>query len=205
MKKKFTLFEIVVAIGISTLIASMIGAILFSFQKSWETNNKIQQKLETYMKLESIANHTFRNAIPFVWKDENKKNIMFFKGESNFVKFAHLNRINTDVDTGIRFIRLSFASNNLVAKYSSYPSFIESNTCRTEIIAKNLKAVYFHYATYNNDKIIWKNYFNNLNDTDYPKAIKMTIVFDDKEKLVFIRRTAGNSYISTYGEEYETR
>ena len=71
VKRTFTLLEIVLALAIFSVIATLAGSILFSSQQGWSVVRESSAELETLQRLDRIADTAFRNAIPFHWPDEN--------------------------------------------------------------------------------------------------------------------------------------
>lgn len=206
IKRFFTLIEIIVSISILTLIATLVGTVLFSVQQSWSRINENTALLENMVKLDRVANNVFRNTIPFHWPDTNKKNRQIFKGKSDSVRLAYLHRLNSDNENGIRFVELSLRDNKLIAKYTDYP-MIEENPahCDEEVLISNIKKLDFHYAERSQNEIIWNSEFDEIAAENIPMAIRMTITFEDDRSVDFLRRTAGNSFVSTYGKYDEKK
>ena len=184
----------------------MISTVLFSVQKSWSKIQENTALLEDMVKLDRIANNVFRNAVPFYWPDENNKNRQIFKGKSDFVRLAYLHRINSEHENGIRFIELFLRRNKLVAKYRDYPIMEENpEHCMEEILISNIQKLEFRYAERSNNEVVWNCEFDEVAAENIPLAIRMTITFEDGETVDFLRRTAGNSLVSSYGKYDEKK
>lgn len=205
-ERYFSLIEIIVAFAILSLLATLIGTVLFSVQKSWSKIQENTALLEDMVKLDRIANNVFRNAVPFYWPDENNKNRQIFKGKSDFVRLAYLHRINSEHENGIRFIELFLRRNKLVAKYRDYPIMEENpEHCMEEILISNIQKLEFRYAERSNNEVVWNCEFDEVAAENIPLAIRMTITFEDGETVDFLRRTAGNSFVSSYGKYDEKK
>ena len=205
-ERYFSLIEIIVAFAILSLLATLISTVLFSVQKSWSKIQENTALLEDMVKLDRIANNVFRNAVPFYWPDENNKNRQIFKGKSDFVRLAYLHRINSEHEKGIRFIELFLRRNKLVAKYRDYPIMEENpEHCMEEILISNIQNLEFRYAERSNNEVVWNCEFDEVAAENIPLAIRMTITFEDGETVDFLRRTAGNSFVSSYGKYDEKK
>lgn len=205
-ERYFSLIEIIVAFAILSLLATLISTVLFSVQKSWSKIQENTALLEDMVKLDRIANNVFRNAVPFYWPDENNKNKQIFKGKSDFVRLAYLHRINSEHENGIRFIELFLRRNKLVAKYRDYPIMEENpEHCMEEILISNIQKLEFRYAERSNNEVVWNCEFDEVAAENIPLAIRMTITFEDGETVDFLRRTAGNSFVSSYGKYDEKK
>lgn len=200
-KINFTLVEIIVTSVILALITSLTGIVLFSIQQSWSKIEANTLNLEGMVKLDRVANNVFRNAIPFHWPQENNKNRQIFKGRSDFLRLAYLYRINSEHETGLRFIEFHLRGNQLIARYCDYPLTDDnSDGCLEEVLLQNVQNLRFRYAMCVNNEILWVSEFDEVAAENIPVAIRMTILFEDGTNLDFLRRTAGNSFISTYGK-----
>ena len=205
-ERYFSLIEIIVAFAILSLLAMLISTVLFSVQKSWSKIQENTALLEDMVKLDRIANNVFRNAVPFYWPEENNKNRQIFKGKSDFVRLAYLHRINSEHENGIRFIELFLRRNKLVAKYRDYPIMEENpEHCMEEILISNIQKLEFRYAERSNNEVVWNCEFDEVAAENIPLAIRMTITFEDGETVDFLRRTAGNSFVSSYGKYDEKK
>ena len=205
-ERYFTLMEVIVAFAILTLIATLTGIVLVSVQQSWSKIKENSALLEDMVKLDRIANNAFRNTVPFHWPDENRKNKQIFKGKSDSIRMAYLHRINSNKENGIRFIELLLRENQLVARYRDYPMTEENpEHCTEEILISRVQKLEFRYAERADDEIVWNSEFDEVAAENIPVAIRMTITLDDGETVDFLRRTAGNSYVSTYGKYDEKK
>ena len=100
VKRTFTLLEIVLALAIFSVIATLAGSILFSSQQGWSVVRESSAELETLQRLDRIADTAFRNAIPFHWPDENNRNVQLFRGKPAFLRLAYLHRVNDPAEGG---------------------------------------------------------------------------------------------------------
>lgn len=200
-KQTFTLLEIVLALAIFSLIATLAGSILFSSQQGWSVVQESSVELEMLQRLDRIADTAFRNAIPFYWPDENNRNVQIFCGKPGFLRLAYLHRVNDPVEGGLRFLELSREASELVARYRRYPIIADNDEeCRREVIASGVRRLEFSYAFRENGEIIWQQEFDAVAAETIPAGIRMDVEFEDGRRVSFLRRTAGNSAVSSYGK-----
>ena len=158
-------------------------------------------ELETLQRLDRIADTAFRNAIPFHWPDENNRNVQLFRGKPAFLRLAYLHRVNDPAEGGLRFLELSREESELVARYRRYPIIADHDgECRREVIASGVRRLAFSYAFRENGEIVWQPEFDAEAAETIPAAIRMDVEFENGQKVSFLRRTAGNSAVSSYGK-----
>lgn len=207
-KRNFTLLETVIAVALLGVIASIITSILFTVQQSWIRVKKHTSELESRMKMDQVADLVFRNSIPFYWKDLNGKEKSVFHGQPDELILAYRHRINSAEDTGIRFVRIFLADNNLVASYRSQPILYWKEetmpgSLKEEVIVTGVESLYFSYADRINERIEWKNSWDKENK-NIPLAINLKIKFEDGSIIQYLRRTAGSSFYSVWGKRDES-
>ncbi len=203
-ERRFTLLEVVLAMAILALIATLTGSVLFSVQQSWSRIQENTDLLNTRIKLDRIANSVFRNAIPFHWPDDENKNRQVFRGRGDFVRMAYLHRINHEAETGIRFLELSLREDKLLARYRQYPLLPDSpEDIQEEVLADKIERLSFQYAIRSGNEVLWQDDFDEVAAENIPIAIRMTVDFADGNRVMYLRRTAGNSAVSNYGKNDE--
>jgi type II secretion system protein J len=201
----FTLFEMVLAVAIFSMVGLLIGSILFSVQRSWSRIRKHAAELDSFQKIDRVVDYAFRNAIPFKWTDNNLKESQIFQGEPESIILAYLHRINNPKAGGIRFIKLFVQDGRLIAQYRKTPILFWNDEPRVErvkqeVLAKNVKDISFVYADREGDEIIWFDDWDEEQKKQIPLAIQMTIEFDNGTKELWLRRTSGSSYDSALGK-----
>ena len=200
-KQSFTLLEVVLALTIFAVIATLAGSILFSSQQGWSIVRESTSELDRNLRLDRLVDTAFRNTVPFYWPDENNRNMQIFCGKPAFLRLAYLHRVNDPDEGGIRFLELFQEEYNLIARYRSYPILVDhDNECEQEIIAEDVHRLTFSYAFRENGKILWQPEFDAVAAETIPLAIRMDVEFANGERLSFLRRTAGNSANSSYGK-----
>ncbi|QSH40065.1 hypothetical protein P0136_01640 [Lentisphaerota bacterium ZTH] len=199
----FTIFEVMLAIGIFAVISVLVASILFGMQRSWIRIKINSNYLNNDRSIDRIVDYAFRNAIPFAWPDQNRRPRQIFAGSDNSVTLAYLHRITSPAQGGIRFIKLFLRRGNLVAAYRSSPILywldenIDSHT-HQEVLADKVEAISFLYADQINGAINWTTDWNP--EKPYiPLAIQMTLKFKNGDTVSWLRRTAGSSYETHLG------
>ena len=69
--RRFTLIELIVAIGIMMAISGIVAMASWSFYRNYEQAAQTTGKLQEFMAIDRLMDSYIRNMIPFQWKDEN--------------------------------------------------------------------------------------------------------------------------------------
>ncbi|MFA7231085.1 MAG: hypothetical protein WC071_07415 [Victivallaceae bacterium] len=204
--KRFTLIEVVVALGIMLVIAAMIGLVLTTSYRAWERVNRMDALFRQKQNIDRIVNTAFKNAIPFSWKNDNLKEELVFKGESSMLLLAYLHRIGASDRSGIRFVQLRLEDNKLIAEYRDTPILPwrepASSEVTKEVIVSQVKEISFLYADIlpeNNSVQLMDSWDNKK--TYIPRGIQITIEFEDGSKESWFRRTAASGYMQFLGKK----
>lgn len=197
----FTLIEMVLAVAVFTTAMILCGGILFVVQQSWNSLQRNNEQLALRLRLDRIVDLAFRNAVPFFWPDETGFSRPVFRGRNDSIRLAYLHRINGANESGIRFLELSCEKDRLLARYRQYP-LLEQNEgeSRTEAIAEAVQKISFQYAWRRQGEIVWVENWDEEQEQAYPAAIRLKIHLADGTELRYLRRTAGNSFNSSYGK-----
>lgn len=208
-ENRFTLIEVILAVAIFALAASTVTGILFSVEKSYNSIRAQNQLLELKLNLETFSDNAFRNIVPFNWPDsEHLKKRQIFLGEPSRMIFAYLHPSFGNAETGLRFVELFVTDSVLYARWRPQvllywnDSDFEENSF-TEALAENVKNVSFTYADKENNEIVWYENYDSEAKESIPLAIAMTVELNDGTVLKYLRRTAGNSFYSTFGKRNE--
>ena len=201
----FTLLEVVLALAIFAVASLLTGATLFAMQRSWKKIKTQSARLKTYQAIDRIVDYAFRNAVPFKWQDSNLKNSLIFKGDPQELTLAYLHRVSNVKNGGIRFIKFCVENEDLIVYYRPTPIlyWLEddlSSTCNKEIIAHKVDKISFLYADRDADNLTWNDDWDEEKEKNIPMAVQMTVEFKDGRKMSWLRRTAGNSFETTYGK-----
>lgn len=203
--RTFTLLEIILALTILSVLTTLSGTVLFASQRSWNSIQESAAELEVLQRLDGIADTAFRNAVPFHWPDENNRNTQLFRGRPTFLRVVYRHRINHPAAGGIRFLELFQEKDTLTARYRHYPIISDrEDGCRQEILADKVQQIAFSYAVREKGEIVWQPEFDAVAAETIPLAIRMDVEFANGKKVCFLRRTAGNSTISSYGKFRKT-
>lgn len=198
----FTLLEMVLAVMIFAVVMGTVGMTLFTLQRSWTKINKQSGSLKHVQLLDRIADTAFRNAVPFHWKNENRKDVLIFEGENNSVLLTYLHRIGLQQNGGIRFLKLHCEDNQLIAEYRRSPIIPEEeddSKLSKEVLAKNVEKVEFSYADIDNEELNWYEEWDTEKMRNIPLAIQMKIVWKNGSSEVWLRRTAGSGQYQSLG------
>lgn len=201
VKRTFTLLEIVLALAIFSVIATLAGSILFSSQQGWSVVRESSAELETLQRLDRDRRHGVpqRDSVPLAGRKQPEY--------AAVPRQAGLSapRISAPGERPgggrLRFLELSREESELVARYRRYPIIADHDgECRREVIASGVRRLAFSYAFRENGEIAWQPEFDAEAAETIPAAIRMDVEFENGRKVSFLRRTAGNSAVSSYGK-----
>ena len=203
----YTLLEMVIAVGIFTMVMVTASMGMVTIQKTWSSVTTQNQKIRSFQVIDSVVDSAFRNAVPFSWTDENNKSRGVFVGNMDRLSLAYHHRINSVDEGGIRFISIFLDKGRLVAAYRKTPMLPwdgKTNTAHTEseVLAEKVRSISFLYADRKKDNISWTSaWYENSNNI--PLAIQIKVEWMNGESEVWMRRTAGAGLRETYGARVE--
>jgi len=196
MKKHggYTLLEMMISISIFLMIMLTVGMGSISIQKTWQRVQKHSNSLKIYQMIDRAVSSSFKNAVPFNWRDDDGSTKTTFVGEESQVSFAYLHRMNRLAEGGIRFLKLFVEEGNLVAEYRNTPLLPwqhDDANVKREVLSENIKSINFSYAYRDNGNLTWTNIWE---EQGYriPLAIQLTVEWDNGDVEQWLRRTAGN-------------
>lgn len=204
--RQFTLVELVLALGILSILAVMAVGILTSVQRLWNDIGTHTGELEKLQNIDRIADYAIKNMVPFHWPNAENKDQEIFRGDPNSILFAYLHRTTNMNGGGIRFLELSLEDKKLVARYRKTPMLYwlgepqDDETIRKEIIAEGIDEIRFEYAERDENDIIWYQDWDEENFTQIPLAVFLYVKFSDGTEEQWLRRTAGSGFNSSFGK-----
>ena len=204
--RSYTLVELVLALGILSILAVMAVGILTSVQRLWNDIGEHTGELEKLQNIDRIADYAFKNMVPFHWPNAENKDQEIFRGDPNSILFAYLHRSMNADSGGIRFLELRLEDKKLIARYRKTPMLHwlgepqDDDTVRKEILAENIEDLRFEYAEREGDDIIWYQDWDEENFTQIPLAVFLYVKFSDGTEEQWLRRTAGSGFNTSFGK-----
>ena len=204
--RSYTLVELVLALGILSILAVMAVGILTSVQRLWNDIGEHTGELEKLQNIDRIADYAFKNMVPFHWPNAENKDQEIFRGDPNSILFAYLHRSMNADSGGIRFLELRLEDKKLIACYRKTPMLYwlgepqDDDTVRKEILAENIEDLRFEYAEREGDDIIWYQDWDEENFTQIPLAVFLYVKFSDGTEEQWLRRTAGSGFNTPFGK-----
>ena len=201
----FTLVEVIAATAVSVMIALIIGMASVSFYKSYIRAQKYSSAINDYQSIDLLADSCFRNMVYFTWRDGTAGERVVFEGAPDTMFFTSLRRSSGLTQGPLIFVRLKLEDGLLVAEYSNLPRFPWMSdgeyTMTREILSRNVKSLSFKYAEKisSSNTVEWIETWDEDNNPDIPLAVLMKIEWNDGRAEQWLRRTAGVSSNSTYG------
>lgn len=208
-KRNFTLIEMVVAMAVMVVVAMIIGTAGATFYNAYMRSVRSINRLETCLAIDRIFDSLIRNAIPFKWLDDENTSRFVFEGNNDSLLFTALRRIYGRDSSAILFVRLLLEDEQLIAEYANSPilPWSEENEqgIEREVIAKNIAAITFEYAEFDEEEgIEWLEVWEEDEHDALPLAIRMTVEWTDGRKEYWLRRLAGIAKDSTFGQRQQT-
>ncbi len=203
----FSLVEMVAAIAILALVGLLIGTSVNIFYRSYSQAQKIGNELRRNQAIDRIAEGYFANAVPFPWQNDQDETKYVFLGDYSELFLTALRRTYAESTGALRFIRLYVDGDELKCDYSSTPLLpwksMGDQKYDTEVIATGVRRISFQYAEINDGVIEWTDTWVEDDHNGIPLAIQITVEWADGTKERWLRRTAGSSGNSTYGDREE--
>ena len=204
VRRYFTLFEVVVAMMVMGVVAMIIGTAGATFYNGYRRSVSNVERLECCIMIDRIFDTLIRNAVPFMWPDEDNTSRLVFDGTADTLLFTALRRSYGGDSGAIVFVRLFVEDNQLIAAYSSSPVLPwakdDEQGVEREVIANNVASITFQYAEFDEENgIDWQESWEEEEHDTLPLAVRMTVEWLDGRREYWLRRTAGNSRESTFG------
>ncbi len=202
---RYTLIEMVIAVGIFGMVMLCAAMGLAAIQKTWSSITVQNQRMRSCQLIDTVVDSSFRNAVPFTWSDSNRKSRTVFLGESGRIIVAYQHRINDVSEGGIRFLSLFVDNGMLVAEYRKTPMLPwekgkASSETFSEILAERIKSVSFMYAGRRKQDIYWTSAWEpDENNNNIPLAVQIRVEWSNGDSEVWMRRTAGAGLRESYG------
>ena len=212
-KKPFTLVELVAAMAVMIFVALIIGTASSAFYNAWRRSVRLSAHLNTCQNIDRVMDSTVRNMIAFPWQDESDNTQIVFEGKSDSMFFTSRRRLSKGDNSAFFFIRLKLEDDKLIAEYHTLPRFPwteeEKYPMEREVLSENVKNISFLYAKLEDEEVVWEEEWSaydpeemqeNENDVQMiPLAVQLTVEWNNGEKEVWLRRTAGNSKYTRLG------
>jgi len=206
LKLHFTLIELVVAIAIVMVVFITAASTLMAVQHAWRNTVKHSDRLRTLIMIDKVVNSSFRNIVPFKWKDEEDGNRQIFLGDADRIIFATTHRVNSTAGGGLRFMMIQLENHSLVATYKKIPMlYWDENTLDgdSEVLAANVESVQFIFGDLDKKREVeWLDEWDEETEKGIPMAIQMKINWMDGTSNIWLRRTAASSKRTNFGKKY---
>ncbi len=212
-KSRFTLIELVVSIALLMVVAAITAMSGAAFYNGYQRSLRVTGELKELMAIDNLMDTHIRNMVPFKWKDDDGNSRVLFNGDENELFFSTLRRSYGKRPGALLFIRVFVEDGELIAEYSPYPRlpWIEedddSMPWEREVLASGVEQVTFSYAensTETEGSVEFLDTFLEEENSILPLAVKMTVEWQNGRKEQWLRRVAGSSANSSFGERTNT-
>ncbi len=202
-KARFTLLELVIALGIMVALLTLLTMAGAGVRDTWARLNREQQYFNSLMLLDRVLDGILANAMPFNWRDADNQPLPLFAGASDRLDLACRHQTGTINDGGLRFASIQLDDDGqLLVAYTPRPllsSAVDAGTAGVSVIGTGVKALEFQYADLEGGEIVWLDAWE-AERLDIPMGILMTISWEDGRVESWLRRTAGNGFYERLGE-----
>ncbi len=211
--RAFTLLELVLAVTIFAVMTGLVAGIVYSLPRSWSNLNEEAARLRALTRIDRFADAVVRNAVPFSWPDEYGQSQLAFDGRSDLLYLAARRRIVGAGEGGFLFVVVALRGSDLVAQYRGEPIPIRSDdkeeimseSLHEEVLVSGVKSFSLRYADWDTGDLVWLDEWDRDKHDTIPAAIAWEIEFNDGTVEKYLRRTAGNSYYTSYGRRSESK
>ena len=192
----------------------MVLSVLFmgthSIIGSWQRVEMRAAEFEDVLMLDRAIDNLFSNVVPFTWPSVDEeltgRSVQLFDGFPNNVTFAYVHEVNRMEDGGLRFVHVRVDDGNLIAYYCAEPPFpenLDDERVTAAVLSRNVAGVGFLYADVEDEALVW---VEDWEDRDYlPLAIQIGVAWEDGREDIWLRRTAGASFLENWGVRDTTR
>ena len=202
--KRFTLLELLLALTVLLVLTGLTAQLIYSLPLGWRMHRERAARLEGLIALERVADHAWRNLVPFDWRDEvGRTDRPVFRGDPELVIGAC--RVGADPKgNSLLFFSLGKRGDRLIAQYRREPIVwfareTMPETLHEEVLLENVVSAAFRYAEVKDGELVWHDDWDEDKRRDLPVAIGLVVDFTDGAGARFLRRTAGNSYYTRLG------
>jgi general secretion pathway protein J len=209
-RQQLTMIEVVVAVGLLSMVLSVLFMGTHSIIGSWQQVELKASEFEDVLMLDRAVDNLFSNVVPFTWPTTDEtlagRSVQFFDGFPNNVTFAYLHKVNRMEDGGLRFVHMRVDDGKLIAYYCSQPPFpedLDDERVTAAVLSHNVAGIGFLYADVEDEQLVW---VDDWEDRDYlPLAIQIGVAWEDGREDIWLRRTAGSSFLENWGVRDTTR
>ncbi|KPK02116.1 MAG: hypothetical protein AMK71_03400 [Nitrospira bacterium SG8_35_4] len=166
----FTLFEVVIAFMILTLVLLGIGQGLYISQNAWERGEAETGETQRLRILSAMLSQQLKSAHPYNIKVDNK-GVVLFEGEEDSILFA--TALADHTYGGFKWVRYSFKDGALFYKEGMLPDkeVIKHVDDDEELLESDIENVKFEYYFAKEEQ--WQDSWGM--DEGMPDAVKITV------------------------------
>lgn len=168
----FTLFELILAIAILSMVAIIMGSGFRLGIKAWEKGEYEAAETQRLRTLSGLISQALKSAYPYKMKI-NDKDIIIFEGKKNSILFV--TTLHNSSYNGFKWVRFSYKDGSLILNEGILPDkkFMDKIEDNGEVVDSNLGEVRFEY--FSSDKGQWQEAWD-LGD-EIPQAVKVKISY----------------------------
>lgn len=186
----FTLLEVLLAVGISSLALVMAYS---AFRIGWLSYRKLESQSQVYLNLRSAFNKIAKDARnSFLFKTKDNDGI-FFEGKENEMSFVTLMKSRDEEGKDcVNAVKVfyKFENNDLLRAYLKNSDILKTGQeIKYDVFLTNITELKFYYTEKRNEssEFEWKNVFDAKDMLPLAVRIELTQKFDKLPEVSFIR------------------
>ena len=203
-KLRFTLVELILALGLLAILAATGAALISGLTRAWDQSRQQGQRVQELVRLDRCFRSLAGNALPFTWRNAALQQTNAFIGNPDSLRLASQITPADAIDGGLRFSYLSLNQGQLVAIVSSKPFSEETEPVGLRsVLSVNVALTHFSYCRVSSaDPLVevmeWVDTWES-DRADIPLAIRMQVEWQDGRTENFFMRTAGSGRYERHG------
>ena len=206
MRRRFTLFELLLAFTVLLILLTMLSLSFRTVRNSWQNMGRNATRIERLMRINYFADNYLRNIeLQRVPLEVDGSAELFFRGGSDYLTASSIGRTSSAAKPGIAFLDLRLNEDGelvLITSPSPFvPKELRSNAdtyilpavAEVTILAEGVKSFAMSYAEIRNGILAWENEWSDsrVAAQGLPAAVLLQIEFADGTKEAILRRIGG--------------
>jgi hypothetical protein len=204
-KLRFTLVELILALGLLAILAATGAALISGLSRAWDESRQQGRRIQELVRLDRCFRSLAGNAMPFTWRNAAMQQTNAFIGNPDTLRLASQITPADAIDGGLRFTYLSLdRDGQLVAIVRSKPFSEEAEPeGLRSVLSEKVASIQFSYCRVSSaDPLVevmeWVDTWES-DRADIPLAIRMQVEWQDGRIENFLMRTAGSGRYERHG------
>jgi type II secretory pathway component PulJ len=204
-RNSFTLLELLVALAVFVLLATVLVSALLGVTGSWQRLGRENARMQELLVLDRTLDRMLSNALPLRWADEEEQPFVVFRGDREEVLLVYRHVPGSFQEGSLRFVLLRVDSGRLEAVYQDRPVLSTEKLfpdAAVSVLAQDVERIECSYAdrTARDGALRWLDRWDpEQTELEFPAAIALHVQWLDGREECWLRRTAGSGYREVLG------